>query len=170
MARKSKTQKAKASAARQARKADRDNVEELETSESQSLAEKVEAAAYNTSSEKGSDEKSGGLFKRSEKKDDSKESDSSKKTDGGAVGNVKKRFQFFSDVRAELKRVTWPTRLDVLRWTGVVVTALLFFGIFTAVLDNFVVTPLLILVSGADPSTIDWFGFMGASGGEGSGA
>ena len=60
----------------------------------------------------------------------------------------KKRFQFFRDVKGEMKRVTWPTRTDVLRWSGVVVVALLFFGIFVAVLDNAIITPLLVLVSG----------------------
>ena len=59
-------------------------------------------------------------------------------------------------MKAELKRVTWPTRIDVMRWTGVVVVALLFFGVFVAILDNLIITPLLILVSGADPSSIDW--------------
>ena len=43
-----------------------------------------------------------------------------------------------------------------MRWTGVVVVALVFFGVFVAVLDNLIITPLMILVSGADPSTIDW--------------
>ena len=60
----------------------------------------------------------------------------------------KKRFQFLHDVKAEMKRVTWPTRTDVIRWTGVVVVALLFFGVFVAVLDNVIITPLLLLISG----------------------
>ena len=60
----------------------------------------------------------------------------------------KKRFQFLRDVKAEMKRVTWPTRTDVLRWSGVVVVALLFFGIFVAILDNAIITPLLVLISG----------------------
>ncbi len=47
-----------------------------------------------------------------------------------------------------MKRVTWPTRTDVLRWTGVVVVALLFFGVFVALLDNAIITPLLVLISG----------------------
>ena len=38
------------------------------------------------------------------------------------------------------RRVTWPTRTDVLRWSGVVVVALLFFGIFVALLDNVIIT------------------------------
>ena len=60
----------------------------------------------------------------------------------------KKRFQFFRDVKSEMKRVTWPTRTDVLRWSGVVVVALLFFGIFVALLDNVIITPLLVFISG----------------------
>ena len=64
------------------------------------------------------------------------------------IQNAKKRFQFFRDVKSEMKRVTWPTRTDVLRWSGVVVVALLFFGIFVALLDNVIITPLLVFISG----------------------
>lgn len=60
----------------------------------------------------------------------------------------KRRFGFLKDVRSELKRVTWPTKQDVLRWSVVVVVALLFFGVYVAVLDNVVITPLLIGISG----------------------
>ena len=60
----------------------------------------------------------------------------------------KRRFGFLKDVRTELKRVTWPTKQDVLRWSVVVVVALVFFGAYVAVLDNVVITPLLIAISG----------------------
>lgn len=60
----------------------------------------------------------------------------------------KKRFAFFREVRSEMKRVTWPTRQDVLRWSGVVVCALLFFGLYVALLDNAIITPLLVAFSG----------------------
>ena len=60
----------------------------------------------------------------------------------------KKRFQFFRDVKAEMKRVTWPTKKDVARWSVVVVCALIFFGVYVAVLDNLIATPLLVFVSG----------------------
>ena len=61
----------------------------------------------------------------------------------------KRRFGFLRDVRSELKRVTWPTKQDVfLRWSVVVVVALVFFGVYVAVLDNVVITPLLIAISG----------------------
>ena len=60
----------------------------------------------------------------------------------------KKHFQFFRDVLAEMKRVTWPTRQDVIRWTGVVVGALIFFGVYVAILDNLIITPALVALSG----------------------
>lgn len=43
--------------------------------------------------------------------------------------------------------VTWPTKVDTLRWTGVVLVALVFFGVLVFLLDNFLITPGLIWVS-----------------------
>ena len=60
----------------------------------------------------------------------------------------KKRFAFLSEVRSEMRRVTWPTKQEVLQWTGVVIVALLFFGVFVVVLDDWVVTPILMAISG----------------------
>lgn len=130
MAKKSKTQKAKASAARQQRKIER----ELEAANPQPA--KAEEAAPEKK----------GLFKKSS--DASASSDSGKPAKKAEEKPKKKRFQFLRDVKAEMKRVTWPTRTDVLRWSGVVVVALLFFGIFVAILDNAIITPLLVLISG----------------------
>jgi len=126
MAKKSKTQRAKASAARQQRKADRENgVLESE------VVEEVEEEKKSKIN----------IFKKSD--------DEQLKADKKAEKKAKKvRFKFLKDVKAEMKRVTWPTRPDVLRWTGVVVLALLFFGIFVAVLDNVIITPILVLISG----------------------
>lgn len=59
----------------------------------------------------------------------------------------KKRFAFLSDVRSELRRVTWPSKQEVLQWSGVVVVALLFFGVFVVVLDDWIVTPILMAIS-----------------------
>ena len=107
MAKKSKTQRAKASAARQARKVQAAEVEAQKKAE----AAKQEKKAVEKAKPK------------------------------------KQRFKFLKEVRSELKRVTWPTRNEVLRWTGVVVGALLFFGIFVAVLDNLIVTPIVLGIS-----------------------
>ena len=130
MAKKSKTQRAKASAAKANRK-DREEREAL--------------AAENTSQavEESGEEPKGGLLKKKESKPEAKQQPAA-----AAKKEEKKpkkvRFQFLKDVRAEMKRVTWPTRQDVVRWTGVVVGALLFFGVYVAVLDNLIITPALL--------------------------
>ena len=133
MAHKSKTQRAKASAAK-ANKKDREEREAL-------ASENVEAVA-----EEADEESKGGLFKKKETKPEAKQQNTA-----AAKKEEKKpkkvRFQFLKDVRAEMKRVTWPTRQDVIRWTGVVVGALLFFGIYVAVLDNLIITPGLVALA-----------------------
>ena len=119
MSKKSKTQRAKASANRQAKKA------QAAALEAQGIS--AEEAAKKTEAEKQQSKKA--AQKKAEKP-------------------KKKRFKFLREVKAELKRVTWPTRVEVLRWTGVVVAALVFFGVFVAVLDNLIVTPLIVALSG----------------------
>jgi len=46
-----------------------------------------------------------------------------------------KLVQYLIDVRAELKRVTWPTREKVIYLVGVVIVTLLFFATYTALVD-----------------------------------
>ena len=162
MAKKSKTQRAKASAARAQRKAERaaaessvelsaDNATLSEASDEkkpEAALSKAAPATVTTTEEKPKR----GLFKRSKKESADNKAASTAKSSTKAVAKKPKKHnrlvQFFIDVKAEMKRVTWPTRTDVLRWTGVVIVALLFFGIFVAVLDNVIVTPLLFWVSG----------------------
>ena len=130
MAHKSKTQRAKATQAK-ANRRDRQERDEI-------------AAQNATAVEESADEKKkGGLLKsnkteKTETKPVVKEEKKPKKT----------RFKFLKDVRAEMKRVTWPTRQDVIRWSGVVVGALLFFGIYVAILDNLIITPGLVALTG----------------------
>ncbi|WP_418864225.1 preprotein translocase subunit SecE, partial [Slackia exigua] len=70
-----------------------------------------------------------------------------KKAEKASAKPKKQRFKFLKDVRLELKRVTWPTRQEVIRWTGVVLGALVFFGVFVAVLDA-VIQPIVVAISG----------------------
>ena len=135
MALKSKTQRAKRSAARAAKK-------QQATLEAERLANQPAAAEEKPAEEP----KKAGLFKKA---------DSQKAAPAAPAKKEEKKPEkkakkpgFLSQVRSEMRRVTWPTRTDVLRWSGVVVVALLFFGIFVAVLDNFIVTPLLVGISG----------------------
>ncbi len=144
MAKKSKTQRAKASAARKERKLVREQEELASAKMAEETAENVEAAKE-ASSEKRS------LLKKADKPADTE--DAAKTADKKAAEKKaskpkKQRFKFFHEVRAELRRVTWPSRTDVIRWTGVVVVALLFFGVFVALLDNVIITPLLVFISG----------------------
>ena len=137
MAQKSKTQRAKRSAARAAKK------EQTALEAVQAEAEGVADSAQATNSEESKKK----LFKKSEQNSDSAaEVQSAKKDKEKAKKN--KKPGFLSQVRSELKRVTWPTRSEVLRWSGVVVAALLFFGVFVLIFDNLIVTPLLVAISG----------------------
>ena len=130
MAHKSKTQRAKASEKRAAKKEAKLNGE--------LISDQEVAVAEAKPAEKKS------FFS---KKDD-KAASSNKIEKKTEKAPKKQRFQFIREVRSEMKRVTWPTRQDVLRWSVVVIVALLFFGIYTAVLDNAVMTPLLVAISG----------------------
>ena len=134
MAHKSKTQRAKASTA----KANKKDREEREALASENTDKAVEETV---------EESKGGLFKKKDDKPEAKQQPAA-----AAKKEEKKpkkvRFQFFRDVKAEMKRVTWPTRTDVIRWSGVVVGALVFFGVYVAILDNVIVTPALVALSG----------------------
>jgi preprotein translocase subunit SecE len=51
-------------------------------------------------------------------------------------GVFKRLGKYFKDVRTELRRVIWPTRQEVVRSSGIVVATLIFFVLFTLVIDN----------------------------------
>lgn len=137
MAKKSKTQRAKASAARSARK---------EAKKAEAAAAELKAAQGEVAEEEAPKKK---LFGKASKPEGSTQNNKQvKAAEKKPEKPKKKRFQFFKDVKAEMKRVTWPTRQDVLRWSVVVVAALLFFGVYIAVLDNGIITPILFLISG----------------------
>jgi len=47
----------------------------------------------------------------------------------------KRFFNFLKDVRAEVKKVSWPTRNEVYSTTLVVIIAMVFFGIYLYFMD-----------------------------------
>ena len=104
MAHKSKTQRAKASAARSARKAEREEM----TSTDQQTQERVE-----TSAEKP--KKS--IFKKTKADVRTQTPDVLVSKKSESTEPKKSRLAFFKDVKSELKRVTWPTKADVLQWS-----------------------------------------------------
>ncbi|MEG2201185.1 MAG: preprotein translocase subunit SecE, partial [Raoultibacter sp.] len=129
MAKKSKTQRARASASRAAKKTQ-------ETEESTQAAQEVEVV----------EQKKKFFAKKTEAAPAEKTKPVETKQEKKAEKKVKKP-NFLSEVRSELKRVTWPTKKDVLRWSVVVVVALVFFGGYVLVLDNLIVTPVLVGIS-----------------------
>ena len=131
MAHKSKTQRQKAATAK-ANKKDRQQREE--------------AAALEKGVASGAENAQAAEAKKESKPVVKKQAAAAKKEDKPKPKKV--RFQFLRDVRAEMKRVTWPDRTDVVRWSGVVVGALVFFGVYTAVLDNVIITPALVALTG----------------------
>ena len=52
-----------------------------------------------------------------------------------AGGRIERARLFFSEVRNELKRVTWPTQKEVYATTVVVILTSLFFGIYLFAVD-----------------------------------
>ena len=43
--------------------------------------------------------------------------------------------QFYSDVRSEMKKVSWPARQEVMGTTIVVIVAVFFFGLYLGLVD-----------------------------------
>ncbi len=57
----------------------------------------------------------------------------------------KRLGQYFRDVRSEMKRVVWPNRTEVVNSSVVVVVTLIFFVLFTLLVDTLVVPALQLL-------------------------
>ncbi|MBB5175001.1 preprotein translocase subunit SecE [Texcoconibacillus texcoconensis] len=51
---------------------------------------------------------------------------------------IKKPVKFLKDVSNEMKRVTWPTRSELVRYTIIVVTTVAFIAVFFAVVDTII--------------------------------
>jgi preprotein translocase subunit SecE len=50
---------------------------------------------------------------------------------------VQRMNRYFKDVRGEMRRVVWPTRSEVINSSVVVIVTLIFFVLFTFVIDQF---------------------------------
>ncbi len=44
--------------------------------------------------------------------------------------------QFYGDVRGEMRKVSWPSKDEVVGTTGVVIVAVFFFGLFFFIVDQ----------------------------------
>lgn len=54
--------------------------------------------------------------------------------------------EFFADVGAEMHKITWPERDELLDSTVVVIVSVLLFGLFLALSDKLLITILRLLV------------------------
>jgi preprotein translocase subunit SecE len=59
---------------------------------------------------------------------------------GAAGGRIERARLFLSEVRNELKRVTWPSQKEVYATTVVVILTSAFFGLYLFVLDQILLT------------------------------
>ena len=50
-------------------------------------------------------------------------------------GFYEKSRQFFIDVRSEMKKVSWPSRDEVVGTTAIVIGSVFFFGIYLGIVD-----------------------------------
>ena len=55
---------------------------------------------------------------------------------GPRVGPFNRMAQFFRDVRAEMKRVSWPTANEVKNTTIITIVAVIFFAIYLFLVDQ----------------------------------
>jgi preprotein translocase subunit SecE len=55
---------------------------------------------------------------------------------GGALGKWNELTSFLRDVRAEMRKVVWPSWKEVKVTTGVVIIATFLFGLFFFIVDN----------------------------------
>ena len=51
-------------------------------------------------------------------------------------GVGKRIARFFRELRSELKKVSWPTRADTLKKTGIVIVCVIFVGIIVWIFDG----------------------------------
>ena len=70
-----------------------------------------------------------------------------KKADSKKPGLVERALTYFKGVKSEIKRVTWPTKNELVKYTGAVLGMLVFFGVLIAVVDA-VIVPVLYAYQG----------------------
>lgn len=70
-----------------------------------------------------------------------------KKADSKKPGLVERARTYFKGVKSEIKRVTWPTKNELVKYTGAVLGMLVFFGVLIAVVDA-VIVPVLYAYQG----------------------
>jgi preprotein translocase subunit SecE len=61
----------------------------------------------------------------------------------GSTGFFGRIGTYFRDVRAEMTRVVWPTRTEILNSSVVVIVTLVFFAVFILIVDYLFALPVI---------------------------
>lgn len=80
-------------------------------------------------------------------KEQAKKKDKPKAKKGGKPGFGTRVKNYFSDVRVEVKRVVWPSKQELFKYSVAVVVMLIFFGLLIYLADS-IILPLLYAFSG----------------------
>lgn len=94
-----------------------------------------------TNSKNDADAKSKSAAAEQKKKESKKDSKNKK------PGLAERATVYFKGVKSEIKRVTWPSKDELVKYTGAVVGMLIFFGILIAIVDA-VIVPVLYAYQG----------------------
>ena len=113
-------------------------------------AEQQEQAAAQSAAAQQAAEKKGFLAKKSSKdagkaaakKDYSKTQPKGKDGKPAKEGIFRRFVNWCKSVKVEMQRVVWPTRKELVNASLIVVGAIIFFGVYIAIIDNIVVIPL----------------------------
>ncbi|BBB91345.1 MAG TPA: preprotein translocase subunit SecE [Methylomusa anaerophila] len=62
------------------------------------------------------------------------------------TGGTARWKKFFREVRAELKKVTWPTRQDLINYTGIVFVSVVVVAALIWVIDSILTQILKVLI------------------------
>ena len=74
----------------------------------------------------------------------SKNKVAAKGSDGKAAkpGIFRRFINYCKEVKSEMQRVVWPTRAELVNASLIVIGALVFFGVYIAIIDNIIIIPL----------------------------
>lgn len=91
-------------------------------------------------------EKKSGILSSKKNKETEKAKDkvAAKGKDGKAAkpGLWTRFTTYCKEVKGEMQRVVWPTRPELVNASAIVIGALVFFGVYIAIIDNIIIIPL----------------------------
>ena len=118
-------------------KADAKKVEIEKSQAKKADAKQADAKKDAKKADAKADAKKDAAKKQDPKKADAKKADKNKKP-----GLFERLKDYLHNVKLEMKRVTWPTKQEVINCSIIVVCTLIFFGVFIFLIDSGIVALL----------------------------